>query len=416
MVLPRRIKDLQQYIPLQIHQLFSQKVASRLHQRLRRGGLIVQGIRGDRRLEPLSGPRRQRLGIGQGIHFVFDGPAQLGLVPALAHLQQRRIKFLGRHRADLFSRQRRFILPPCPLGQRLERIHIRPLRPEHHIHRKFRRILHLPPPIQRRGLLGDLLANLLGGAVFQFRRVQLNIKLALRPHRQHPRRIILAEKLGNLSGILLVHLFARRLDQRRLNLLGAHLTQFRPRQIRLKRAHRPLAQRLNVPGLRIVIILKIFPQRHRNIVGDILLGLLSNRLFDPFGIGPAKPFRLDVHAELRLGPLTQTPQRIILRNIFLASIGNHITDHILDGLLESLALDDLAPPRIEDLALVIHHLVVFQQALSGLKVPFFDLLLRLFDPFADAPMLNRFALFPPDHRQRLDRPVRRKDPHQVIVK
>ena len=73
--------------------------------------------------------------------------------------------------------------------------------------------------------------------------------------------------------------------------------------------------------------------------------------------------------------------------------------HRLDELSQASAGKDLAAAAVEYFALIVHHLVVFEQAFSCLEVSLFDFFLGLFDALADAGMIDRLALFPADPRR-----------------
>ncbi len=96
-------------------------------------------------------------------------------------------------------------------------------------------------------------------------------------------------------------------------------------------------------------------------------------------------------------------------------LGDGRLDHLQNDRLGALAGQQIAPPRVEDLALVVHHLVVVEQALADLEVALLDLLLGLGDALADPLVVDGLAFLPADPGEGLDRPLGREDAHQVVV-
>lgn len=58
---------------------------------------------------------------------------------------------------------------------------------------------------------------------------------------------------------------------------------------------------------------------------------------------------------------------------------NEVVDHLIDILAQILAVEHLAALIIDDIALLVHNIVVFQNALTGLEVAAFNGLLGLLD-------------------------------------
>ncbi len=59
------------------------------------------------------------------------------------------------------------------------------------------------------------------------------------------------------------------------------------------------------------------------------------------------------------------------------------------------AFEQLAAQAVDRLALLVHHVVVFEQMFAGFEVLAFNLLLRLLDAPADHARFNRNAFFHP---------------------
>ena len=71
---------------------------------------------------------------------------------------------------------------------------------------------------------------------------------------------------------------------------------------------------------------------------------------------------------------------------------------------------------LEDhLALVVQHVVEFQDVLADLEVARFDLLLRLFQGLVDPGMGDRFALLQAEARQHRIHALRSEDAHQIVL-
>ncbi len=80
----------------------------------------------------------------------------------------------------------------------------------------------------------------------------------------------------------------------------------------------------------------------------------------------------------------------------------------------NLAFEQLAAERIDALALLVHHVVVFEEVFADGEVLRFDLLLRARDGVGHHLVLDGHALF---HAEPLHQPgdaVRSEDAHQVV--
>jgi hypothetical protein len=90
----------------------------------------------------------------------------------------------------------------------------------------------------------------------------------------------------------------------------------------------------------------------------------------------------------------------------VAHLGDGLGDvlgHELDALLE------------DDLALVVHHVVVFQEVLADVEVARLDLLLRLLQRLVDPGMDDRLALLEAELLQHAVHAVGAEDAHQVVL-
>ena len=57
----------------------------------------------------------------------------------------------------------------------------------------------------------------------------------------------------------------------------------------------------------------------------------------------------------------------------------------------SVGVDDFIAEAVDDLALLVHHVVVFQRAFAALEVVLLDAFLRLLDGFVEHEMLQFLA-------------------------
>ena len=88
-------------------------------------------------------------------------------------------------------------------------------------------------------------------------------------------------------------------------------------------------------------------------------------------------------------------------------------DHIVFAELD-LALEQLAPQRVDVLALLVHDVVVLEQVFAGREVLRFDLLLRALDGLGDHAVLDRHALFHAEPLHQAGDALAAEDAHQVV--
>ena len=80
----------------------------------------------------------------------------------------------------------------------------------------------------------------------------------------------------------------------------------------------------------------------------------------------------------------------------------------------SRRVHDLAALLVDDLALVVHHVVVFQQVLADVEVARLDLLLRLLQRLVDPGMDDRLAVLEAEPLQHAVHALGAEDPHQIV--
>ena len=96
--------------------------------------------------------------------------------------------------------------------------------------------------------------------------------------------------------------------------------------------------------------------------------------------------------------LDQAVQCPFFRIQFLVRVLVHLglddfPDHIHDALAKLLALQHLAALRVDDLTLLVHHIVVFEDVLSHIEIPRFHFLLRVLNGTGNQRMLDGLVLF-----------------------
>ncbi len=62
---------------------------------------------------------------------------------------------------------------------------------------------------------------------------------------------------------------------------------------------------------------------------------------------------------------------------------NLLIYHSLNNLSESMAIQDVFPKRIDDLPMFVHHIIIFEQMLSYIKVVSFHFSLGILDTPGD---------------------------------
>ena len=93
---------------------------------------------------------------------------------------------------------------------------------------------------------------------------------------------------------------------------------------------------------------------------------------------------------------------------------DHVVAHILDDRLDDVGRHDLLALLVDDLALVVHDVVVFQQVLAHLEMLLLDLLLGAFQRLVDPGMDDRLALLDAQPLQHAVHALHAVDAHQVV--
>ena len=118
--------------------------------------------------------------------------------------------------------------------------------------------------------------------------------------------------------------------------------------------------------------------------------------------------------------LDQPVQRPFLRIQLLVGVLVHLRlddflDHVHDALAKILALQHLAALRIDDLALLVHHVVVFEHVLAHVEIPRFHFLLRVLNRAGDNGMFDGLVFLHAKRVHHLRDAVGGKKPHEVVL-
>ena len=83
---------------------------------------------------------------------------------------------------------------------------------------------------------------------------------------------------------------------------------------------------------------------------------------------------------------------------------HHFAAHVGDGILHRLVLHQFAALFVDRLALIVHHIVEFQQVFADVEIPGLDFLLRLVKRLVDPGMRDCLAFLRPRLWQNAVRP------------
>ena len=139
------------------------------------------------------------------------------------------------------------------------------------------------------------------------------------------------------------------------------------------------------------------------------------------GLGRLDDFLLG-HAqrEIEVDPVGQRPRRPLLRfGVVEGQFPDFGDDDFLHDVHQAVAhvvgVDHLVAEAVNDFALLVHHVVVFQRAFAALEVLLFDPLLRRLDGFIEHEVLQFLAFLQPDPLHHLDDFVRAEQAHEVVL-
>src|ERR1035437_8118044 len=132
---------------------------------------------------------------------------------------------------------------------------------------------------------------------------------------------------------------------------------------------------------------------------------------DDFGFGQAE-WEIQIHP---VGQRTDFP----FAHIFDGSKFLHFQDHnLLDDVHEAVAhvvvVDDFVAETVDDFALLVHHVVVFERAFALLEIMAFDAFLRLLDGTVKQTVLEFLAFFEAHLLHQFHNAVGTEQPHQIV--
>ncbi len=96
-------------------------------------------------------------------------------------------------------------------------------------------------------------------------------------------------------------------------------------------------------------------------------------------------------------------------------MNHHFLHDIHQPIPDIFALNDLVAEAVNDLALFVHHVVVFQRPLANLEVVLFHPLLSLFDRTIQERMFELLTLLQSHTFHHFDDPVRAEQTHEIIL-
>ena len=105
----------------------------------------------------------------------------------------------------------------------------------------------------------------------------------------------------------------------------------------------------------------------------------------------------------------------VLGNVLGDEVVDHVVAHLGDGLGRRLAVHQLDALLEHHLALVVHHVVVFQEVLADVEVARLDLLLRLLERLVDPGMDDRLVFLEAELLQHAVHALGAEDAHQVVL-
>ena len=105
----------------------------------------------------------------------------------------------------------------------------------------------------------------------------------------------------------------------------------------------------------------------------------------------------------------------LLGHVLGDEVLDHLVAHVAHRLGDVLGLHQLAPLLVDDLALVVHHVVELEQLLADLEVVGLDLLLRLLQRLVDPGMDDRLAFLEAEALQHPVHALGAEAAHQIVL-
>ena len=104
------------------------------------------------------------------------------------------------------------------------------------------------------------------------------------------------------------------------------------------------------------------------------------------------------------------------RNMRLDKFVNGLVAHHGDGVVNAFGFHKFQTLLKHHFALVIHHIIIFQNVFANIEIARLNFLLRALQRFIDPRMHNRLAVFQAQTLQHAVHAVRAENTHQVIFK
>ena len=137
---------------------------------------------------------------------------------------------------------------------------------------------------------------------------------------------------------------------------------------------------------------------------------------DVFRGGRSKSFCIHSRFDAEITEQRQAERLELLFGV----VGQHrsidqFEEHVGDVRPDAVAVQGVAAALVNDLALRVHDVVVFEEALADAEVVFLDLLLRALDRLSDHAMLDHIALDVAQSVHHFRHPVRGEEAHQIVL-
>ena len=99
----------------------------------------------------------------------------------------------------------------------------------------------------------------------------------------------------------------------------------------------------------------------------------------------------------------------------VAKRGHDAIDDLFDALGLVVAFEQCAPHAVHGLALLVHHVVVFEQVFAGGEVLRFHGFLRGGDALGDEARLDGYVFFHAEPQHQVLHALAAEDPHQIVL-
>ena len=123
---------------------------------------------------------------------------------------------------------------------------------------------------------------------------------------------------------------------------------------------------------------------------------------------------LELDAEPLANPFREARRAVVVGEEPLDGGGDLLVDHVEHRVLRRRPFEKPLAERVDPLPLLVHHLIVFEQILTRVEVPFLDLLLGSLDPSRDELAFDRLVLFHAETGEHGRNPFAGELPHQVV--